>query len=281
MSRKTKDHARTHEENRDVICLLCLRKKDKMWDIVGPLITEVKNAVNINLNDIRYPSAVCSSCKIIIYKFNKQNSEETTLAVPDYSGFLELPCVTRSKNKILCDCKLCEIARRTPGNLCLGNSAKRKVIKKKCKKCRGPLDKNKICTSPKCIPILTELIANTFCTKEKEKLASSMLKDIVHVAEHSNNKGQLRLSQRRGKKLPVSVNSNNVDKSSRKETVAAIDILKISTDLGLSTRKTHSLTAALRIGSKNRKMFESNLKQDLLLLNHQLDSFFESRVCDV
>lgn len=112
MSRKTKDHARTHEENRGVICLLCLRKKDKMWDIVGPLITEVKNAVNINLNDIRYPSAVCSSCKIIIYKFNKQNSEETTLAVPDYSGFLELPCVTRSKNKILCDCKLCEIARR-------------------------------------------------------------------------------------------------------------------------------------------------------------------------
>lgn len=283
MSRKTKDHARTHEENRGVICLLCLRKKDKMWDIVGPLKIEVKNAVNINLDDIRYPSAVCSSCKIIIYKFNKQNSEETTLGLPDYSGFLELPCVTRSKNKILCDCKLCEIARRAPDNLCLGNSRKRKVIKKKCKKCsRGPLDKNKICTSPKCIrPILTELISKKFSTKEKEKLASSMLKDILHVPEHSNNEGQLRLSQRRGKKLPVSVNSNNVDKSSRKETVAAIDILKISTDLGLSTRKTHSLTAALRVGSKNRKMFQPNLKQDLLLLNHQLDSFFESRVCDV
>ena len=59
------------------------------------------------------------------------------------------------------------------------------------------------------------------------------------------------------------------------------DVLKISTDLGVSTRKKNTFTAALRTSTRNRKLFEPNLKQELFSLNHQLYSFFEYCMCDV
>lgn len=205
MPRKSKDHARTHEENRSVVCLFCLKKKDKMWNIVGILKSKIKNVVNINVDDSRYPSAVCSTCKIVLYKSCKQGlGDQATLSLPDYSNFPALSCTTRSQDNILCECNLCKLVRAPPQNIIRGKITKNKAAHRKCNKCGRKLDTKNFCTSSKCVSTLTDLLKNNLSLKEKEHLTSSILKDISVAPENSTKHGQLCLSQKKGEKYQCS-----------------------------------------------------------------------------
>ena len=42
---KSKDHARSHSENRMRICLFCLKKKGKMMKIDGALRNKIENVI--------------------------------------------------------------------------------------------------------------------------------------------------------------------------------------------------------------------------------------------
>ncbi|CAH0547104.1 unnamed protein product [Brassicogethes aeneus] len=102
-----KDHSLTHEENRAIICLMCLQKRKKMYTVCDKL----KETHTIQLSNNVLPSALCCNCKIKVHCASKENK---ILLLPNYEGFTGEMIKTRSNdNSKPCLCKLCELARST------------------------------------------------------------------------------------------------------------------------------------------------------------------------
>jgi len=108
--------ALTHDENRGKVCFLCFRKQKQMFIIKHQLKIDMENHVDNYGDERRLPAALCCTCK---RKLFRAKTEKKKLESPDLSIFKPVP-VTRST----CECKICEIARELPANIC-GKVAKK------------------------------------------------------------------------------------------------------------------------------------------------------------
>ena len=105
-----------HAENRNKICLLCLKKAKLKFKIEGAIQKNLESVLNCDLNfyisDNKLPASPCSSCNRNVYfaKNNKVN-REFQIKLPDFSRFTEENIPTQSRELKHCECALCELAR--------------------------------------------------------------------------------------------------------------------------------------------------------------------------
>jgi hypothetical protein len=289
MWNKSKDHAGSHSENRMRICLFCLKKKQKMIKIDGALRKKIENVIQYNHEDNRLPSVVCSACKINVHRCVNNSNNKTSINLPDYSHFRPIHKNTRLKSAKICDCNLCELVRY-PGHhnflksIQVSGKKPRKLTKKKCTNCLLELSRGKqhICNSSNHYNNLKEHIKKSLPPTVKEHLVCELIKDIS--IKKSNNKqrnvGEINLSQAHGKQLTISVNSQQSRRSLMQQQITAEDMSKIKTNFSLSSKVIRGISSAIRVAAKDRKIFEPNLTQKLITLNHTLDLYFDVRKCD-
>lgn len=119
-----KTHYVSHELNRLKICLYCLGKTKKMYPIAGDLkekLLQLSPRFKSNVNDNNsLPSAICSSCRRKVFFANQKDeanvrqNEFDRLPELDTSKFTSQKKITR--NNLVCDCYLCELARKSKCN---------------------------------------------------------------------------------------------------------------------------------------------------------------------
>ena len=99
-------HAKSHEENRKYVCLLCLKKSSRpLTAFQAQRICELYST-NLDVCDSRVPQGLCESCRTALRR--KEEGKEVTLpSLFDFSS-IRLRAETRSQ---VCDCLLCQIAR--------------------------------------------------------------------------------------------------------------------------------------------------------------------------
>lgn len=115
---------RTHDENRLQICLLCFGKTKTMHLIKGACEILIRKHFEYDKADDRLPLVLCSGCKRDLYRI--EDTEEKTIRLPDVSELRPIKKNTRSNSKLMCDCCVCELARKPAfGNL---NFAKGNVL---------------------------------------------------------------------------------------------------------------------------------------------------------
>lgn len=285
MFEKNKKKAHTHEENRKLFCLFCIKKKTSIKIIKGALKDHVEKLFNCDLQDERLPTAICSACQIRLYATLKEKESEreklNSLKLPDYSKYKKIPKATRSQENKLCDCYLCNLARK-PGHVNFGrdeSDERQKNVINDCVKCGIQLENGK-CDCSRQYNNLKERVSD-LSTKEKEHLVSSLLKDISVTKNLNENRSatSISLSQERGKPLNVTLIPNR--SNLKRKRIDADDILKVATNFDLSTNKVHGIASALRTATNDRLLLQPNLKQNLFDLNHSLDHFFEVKKWEV
>lgn len=79
--RRSLDHARTHLENRERICFICLKKKNKIIRIKGKMEERIQKIVEYDAEDDRIPNAVCDACQILVYRADKNDSIQLKLEI--------------------------------------------------------------------------------------------------------------------------------------------------------------------------------------------------------
>lgn len=204
-----KDHARTHEENRFVVCLLCCSKNKTMINIKDSLRKKIYELFDdYDHTNECLPKVVCPSCKSNLYRSNLDKTKILQIKFSKYS----LKKQTRSqKFEKTCGCDFCEIARKhgmdkiIPKNVFSTNrkavsSKSRKTNKtmKCCCKCMRLLKKGKshLCVKSKVITNVNECIKD-FNLKTKEQLTSTLIKDVTRTNGASSSI-TVKLSQPQG-----------------------------------------------------------------------------------
>lgn len=267
-----------HEENRYKLCLLCLKKFKKWCEIKGCLKEKLLEICSdYNPSDERIPAVLCNFCKINVYKCYKNKNK---IKVPDlYSEFAPLPKTTRQSENITCVCKLCEmVGYNSVPNFCLNNDKRKNKKIKKCTCISDASGKHK-CSTNVLLQNVKQKIDAECNVKDKEKLVSSLLKDIVkennasETGEQKEIKNQITLSQFHGKPLKVEIKPKEVPSSQ----ISVDSLYKLQNKMNCSDNTLiNKIVPEIRKGN-NYKIIEPKLKSKLMEKNKKLDSFFEER----
>ena len=108
--------ARTHSENRSILCGLCFPKEKDLRLINDTHITQIKSLVNpsYDLSDPKFQKVLCKSC-ILSLSSHSKNPEcpdrGRKLYKPCYDNLMQPPTYnTRTCDGQLCPCTVCKIA---------------------------------------------------------------------------------------------------------------------------------------------------------------------------
>lgn len=308
-SNRTLNHAASHAENRERICLFCLKKAKLFIKIKGALLIKVNVFVSIQNNDY-LPNVLCNSCKVQLYALKKEDDySKLKSKLPNYSVFKGPTVQTRSRkpnqNTNICNCYLCDYVRQldVPLNFLrkktLNNHTKKiepdkfkkknlKMIKsKKCPKCLSELKKGKNhkCNLENHITNLKNHIEKALPAKQKDQLILSLLKDKVQENTKNGKKvvkdTDIVMSQSKGKPLKLTLKPMKKVNKENKRRISAEDLAQMQDGLHLSFRKTKSLVSSLRYATKEKTLFEPMLEEKLLKRNRIVNDFFEIKSVNI
>lgn len=213
-----KDHARTHDENRHVICLVCSGKSGTMIKITAALRTKLEKLIShYNYNNNHLPIVICSVCRISLY------GQTVIKKQLDIFPFQKKQLIGNGK----CYCNLCILARLRV----TGNFAKQRILptrkrnfqmtsgkrrkNQKLEKCNGEIccsncfslcqnGKSHQCTRSSRLNSVVKCVEQSFSNKEKEQLDSKLLKNVLQEKNDLNAKlSTVSLSESRGKPLTI------------------------------------------------------------------------------
>lgn len=251
----SKDHARTHNEARQKICIVCMEKKKELRKLTAEIIVILKTNSKYSEDDFRLPQVICNWCKFKITKASKDGEFEDIMQ--RYSDFTLRP--TRSLLNKKCYCKLCDLVR-TGINSSFSTTNTEHVKPK-----QSVVNKHKTVYKD-----LKERINNQLTPTQKDHLLCDLIKSKVHTSGTSGNKQELMLSQTHGRSLRIRVNP----KTEKHVQISAADVGRAQTNSGLSSNVVLRIANDLRVGGRKRKLFEPHLKEKLKAHNHTLDSYF-------
>ncbi|KAJ8679232.1 hypothetical protein QAD02_015019 [Eretmocerus hayati] len=281
----TKDHAYSHAENRRRICVLCQGKKSSMKVIGASMKNLIQKFLSYNLEDDRLPAAICSACRIGVYRLSK-GEKSVKLQFPDYSKYTYPPPEKLSSREAgICPCTLCCLARKNGRETWNRKKKFAPVSKKKlntnknCSKCSMTIAKGRRhnCQTSRRYRNIKQIADSKLSFTQKEQMVCSYIKDSLGtkaVARKKHESKEILLPQRRGKRLRVSVGQL---KTKEVRQISSSDVSQVQTRFGLSSKKMKGISTAFRVASRNRRMFEPNLMTKLDVSNHKLDEFFEVR----
>lgn len=102
--------ARSHEENRKCICLFCFGKTKTMIPINKAIQELVNKYFEYDEMNKLLPVVLCSSCKRNLYHIKDDSTRKVYL--PDFSQLKSMKKFTRSTVNNICDCTICDLARK-------------------------------------------------------------------------------------------------------------------------------------------------------------------------
>ena len=296
----------SHDDNRKKVCLVGLKKGKNMFIITNFLNDRIKKFIPLfDESDEKLPIALCKSCDKILYLCEKNNKRIEKLKVPNYFE-LKFKRSTRFSDHLICECTVCEIARN-PGekiqhqNLMIGNNkslnlgvaSNGKIHKKKtdnskkiCIKCCGIKKKGKghKCKKSYSVKnIINEIIELHCDEKQKEMICAALVKKTSKKGEHSGKNGKIVSlhQQGTGRKLNVIVKPNLRKINEKPVCISAESVIKIQTKMNLSDQNINNFTKFMRQETKNRNLFEPNVREKLVKKSKELDNYFGISQFDV
>lgn len=253
--------SRSHEECRACVCLLCFSKTKVIRNITESAREVIhRNITNIDFDDVRLPTEMCSNCYTIVYEYKKDNYSRT-IPLYEHAQLANNGLSPIIRGNAQCSCKVCKIARasttsnfntstsviqkRKPGPS--ASTARDSTVKptalKLCSFCLCVLARGKphTCTSTQRHGNLLSLASmSTARLCSDEKLASSIIRQKMKDALDTNDEDtddHLNLSSARGQPMKIVVSP--ATKASKK--VTADDMARMRCDLNLSTNQTKIL----------------------------------------
>lgn len=291
-------HAKSHDECRKCVCLLCFNKTKTMRNITKTAHKIIQEHIvsGYDESDDRLPTMLCSNCYTIIYEYNAANFTHV-IPIFDYSS-LKQNLRPNTRNAIQCDCKVCEIARSsTTSNFSPTVIQKRKpgpvkqnvashsldVLEcppsalKICSKCLTFLSRGKphVCTETQRHENLMKLTSKPE-SKCGEKLVTSIVREKIKSLPSSEN--LYSFTAPTGRPLIISTCLSNSQSTKSEYMVSTEDIHKIQSDMNLSTNQTKILSKHIRSSLGVRNAIEPHTREKLQVKSHVLDFLFNCEV---
>lgn len=119
------NHAKSHEENRAKVCLICFKRGSSMQRIGDASLSRVQQffCSDYDINQEFLPAAVCARCQRLLLDIERGSRSIESLPEPfDFS--VVVPTRT-TRSSTVCTCCMCEIARDSPIGKGLGTCASR------------------------------------------------------------------------------------------------------------------------------------------------------------
>ena len=205
-----------HNMSRQNLCVVCLKKSKRK--LTKSLVCSLKEFTSIfkdiSYDDKRVPTGICDLCYVILKSKLKGKAQNSEFKIPENFHFTDVIISKDSENK-QCNCLLCELASvKGKSKTSLIESTKSLKIDEKSKS----IPEKRLC--PSCFSVLakgfshvcndTTALDNLITLKEKKPvLAEAFAAYIIKNTESSPN-GTRRLSQLRGKKLPVTIGQSDI-----------------------------------------------------------------------
>lgn len=108
---------KTHEECRELLCIMCFKKKGKsLQNFSQDIIPEIRKYIDIfDPSNKFFPSKICPTCRISLVK-QKNGLESKLISVFNYDEYKsEINSITtrsaQNKSEELCECFLCKKAK--------------------------------------------------------------------------------------------------------------------------------------------------------------------------
>lgn len=127
-----KNHPGTHDENRRKICLFCCKKKGRngaskiiVITLKGKIESLVNSVFKYEADDKSLPNGICSTCLNKLYEAKK--TEKKLLEAPKLS-FNYKNIKTRVEGDSLCQCLICQLARKTHDNFSKNKPRKNSIV---------------------------------------------------------------------------------------------------------------------------------------------------------
>lgn len=275
--------AKSHDENRRKLCLLCLGKSKDMRAI-NSKHSEIINLhiMQYDVEDNRLPNALCSTCRTVVLDYGRGNfTRRLTLA--DLSIMAGAPPSTRSHSP--CPCALCDLASSSinPSSTCISTknhrgrpslselpeNLQRQTVVNLCSKCLSTVAKghvHKCCETSRQENI--HRLINESHQNTKEQVASKIIKEKLVSP-------QLSVSLSTGGRPLQVAGAAAIRSTSSQQLMSARDMSKMQVDLNLSTNKTLAIAQHIRSSSRKRGAVEVDLKSKLRERNHLLDKYFD------
>ena len=245
---------RSHEDNRKVVCLLCMQKAKSMRGISSVIHDTIKEHVleEYDANDPRLPSVVCQTCFTVLHEY-RRGCFRRKIQVFDSANLKPLKPTTRSQES--CDCTVCEIGRSTFQSPCDVHVQKRPSVGrptnhqpekrcpiKVCNLCLSHIARgvSHSCTQTSKTDNLKKFVDNS-PQQSKDHLASRIIKEKMQTSPSPM------LSQTTGRPLLVTLTSpKRNDEETQNQVISATDLGDIQNSLSLSTNKTRDLATRIR-----------------------------------
>lgn len=270
--------ARSHEENRRVVCILCFKKSDGIRAVTEKQTKTIRTyfIADYDSSLTFYPSVLCGTCRIVCSQYATGNFKRT---IQLHKYMRSVPVATR-RNPQRCSCEICETARlgmdktvnkttnRKRGRPRLTVNDGEPKVAQICTKCYAHVGRGRRhdCTKTKRVINLGNILDDKEAALSGEAVVSSFLNRRMKKGESS-----IQLRNRRGKPSTFSKQSSQKPSNSNVR-ISAQQLYKLKADNNLSVRKTLSVAKSLR---GHGVQFESGFRDKMSTLNRQLMNFFE------
>ena len=285
-------HRKSHSEWQQSLCLLCFKKAERQLSERQRYNIDKHILSGLGSPDDRLPTGICTPCRLKVSQAEEEPHKNLSHNLFNYSCIIPpLTIETRQppEPNRQCTCTMCKIGRgsRVPSQRGRNKDGKFKSAPKKkdsekthvvivndilklCKHCLSVIGRGKEhnCSKTSFYKNVNELVDNG-PEKSDEKIASKILRNKMH--DGTKKITELHLTQEKG--LPMNITIGPTKEKCKP--ISKDDVLKIKTDVGLSSRKMNKIAQHFRMATKQRKLFEPQLKKFIADQHHVLDHLYD------
>ena len=296
------NYVKNHTQNRAKVCLLCFQKGSSMTQITGVVLKRVQTYFMENYNplNMQMPNGICTRCRVMIGKVDKNEIPAETLPDPIDFSQLEMPVTTRSSvQNTNCSCSICKIATSwvgsdpakfgkgvsvhkvgRPASETLQRLPERKPFKV-CERCWTVLGKGKPHPNP-CGATERRLNLHEMSLQDprgRELEATQVVKE--KLAEAAGTSVYVPMATGSGKPFNVQAHKPSSSKALfHDKPIPLSEWEKITGKAGLSNTQAGTIETGLRT-LKGRKSFEPEISQKRTENDKEGSQFFAIKRCEM
>ncbi|KAK6178471.1 hypothetical protein SNE40_013257 [Patella caerulea] len=267
-------NAKTHEENRLKVCVVCFTKGSRVVKVTGKNFRRIKEYFLENYDpteDVRLPAGICARCEKLLLRIEKGESTVESLPQPyDFSKVAPVVARTRADPSRLCACELCLVARSNPFTLGVGKGYSALVKPQRgrpnepkpstsassedvlpspgpmviCKRCWQPIGRGIQHPNPCTVKDAQQnLVANLKLVPQAAEIATS---DVLRQKFETSDGSSIKI-RTRGKDLKIKRPLKSVSKALfSTRSVSSDEVNRFQSTLGLSLKQTEKALVFFR-----------------------------------
>jgi len=279
-----------HIECREKVCLVCFRKGN--FKITENLLDKIHEHIltDYDLNDIRLPCGLCTTCRRTLTALSRENTSRQLSTLNKLERHLQEQ-VRRSPRRFekladSCPCLICQVAKANggaykklidgfhpkPGRPADAGAEEKTTPFRLCSMCFGRVHKHggrHVCNQT----TKNQNLSNLLSEVEKERVASAVIREKLDGSDGEADGNSVKLATG-GRKMSVTVQAAPSKQPQESSILTHDDIKVIKSNCNLSQNATLKMCSDLRFQTKNRKIFQPNLKKMLEESNLLFDDIF-------